>query len=167
MTLEALNALSDHAARDALTACCGTPRWVAHMLDARPFASREAFFREADDAWRQLTLDDMGTAIANHPRIGETPGATPRSAVSAGWSKSEQSGALEATDAVRAAFAQLNVEYELRFGHRFILCALGKSAAEMLSALRTRLTNDSLMEFENTARELRAITTLRLHKLLP
>jgi 2-oxo-4-hydroxy-4-carboxy-5-ureidoimidazoline decarboxylase len=166
MTLEALNALTDQAARDALTACCGTPHWVAHMLSARPFASREAFLREADDAWRELTLDDLGAAIANHPRIGETPGATPGSAVSAGWSRSEQSGALEATDAVRAALAHLNVDYELRFGHRFILCATGKNASEMLSALRTRLTNDSLTEFTNTARELRAITTLRLHKLL-
>jgi 2-oxo-4-hydroxy-4-carboxy-5-ureidoimidazoline decarboxylase len=167
MTLEGLNALNEQAARDAFTACCGTPRWVAHMLNARPFASREAFLREADDAWRALTVDDLGAAIANHPRIGEAPGATPGSAVSAGWSKSEQSGALEATDAVRAALAHMNADYEVRFGHRFILCASGKSAKEIVSALRTRLTNDSLTEFENTARELRAITTLRLHKLLP
>jgi hypothetical protein len=35
------NALSDASASDALARCCGASRWVAGMLAARPFASKQ------------------------------------------------------------------------------------------------------------------------------
>jgi 2-oxo-4-hydroxy-4-carboxy-5-ureidoimidazoline decarboxylase len=40
----------------------------------------------------------------------------------------------------------LNNEYELRNGLIFLICATGKSAREMLEALRLRLGNDTATE---------------------
>ena len=167
MRLKELNVLSDAAARDAFTACCGTPRWVARMLNARPFASRDALRRAAADAWRDLLLDDLNAAIAHHPRIGESTVAQAGNARASGWSRAEQAGALGAGTAVRDALATANSEYETRFGHRFIICAEGMSAESMLAALRARLSNDATAELHLTSDELRKITLLRLDKLMP
>jgi 2-oxo-4-hydroxy-4-carboxy--5-ureidoimidazoline (OHCU) decarboxylase len=44
-------------------------------------------------------------------------------------------------DAVAAAvqeLAEMNQRYEAKFGHIFIICASGKSAQEMLAALKDR-----------------------------
>ena len=46
------------------------------------------------------------------------------------------------------------------------MCATGKSAEEMLALLQARLGNDPDTELVNAAREQRAITRLRLEKLL-
>jgi 2-oxo-4-hydroxy-4-carboxy-5-ureidoimidazoline decarboxylase len=166
MRLKELNALAEPAAREALTSCSGTPRWVARMLAARPFASREAVMRASDDAWLELTLDDLNAAIVHHPRIGETATAAAGHARASGWAVREQAGALSAPTGERTALARANEEYERRFGHRFIICATGLSADDMLAALRARLANDPPAELAVTSDELRKITALRLDKLL-
>ena len=71
-----------------------------------------------------------------------------------------------ATPQQRADFITGNQQYEQRFGHIFLICATGKSAAEMLDALRARLTNDPETELATAAREQAMITRLRLEKLL-
>ena len=53
-----------------------------------------------------------------------------------------------------------------RFGFIFIVCATGKSAAEMLALLRARLDNDPDDELRIAAAEQAKITRLRLEKLL-
>jgi 2-oxo-4-hydroxy-4-carboxy-5-ureidoimidazoline decarboxylase len=55
-----------------------------------------------------------------------------------------------------------NREYEARFGHIFIVCATGRSAAELLGLLRERLPNDADRELEIAAAEQRKITAIRL-----
>ena len=66
----------------------------------------------------------------------------------------------------RAALSDGNRAYEEKFGHVFIVCAAGKTAAEMLAVLRERLKNDPDTELRAAAAEHRRITTLRLEKLL-
>jgi 2-oxo-4-hydroxy-4-carboxy-5-ureidoimidazoline decarboxylase len=62
--------------------------------------------------------------------------------------------------------AQANREYEQRFGFIFVVCATGKSAAEMLTLLKSRITNPPAAELRIAAKEQKKITKLRLHKLL-
>ncbi len=57
-----------------------------------------------------------------------------------------------------------NREYEDRFGHVFLICATGRSAGEMLAALRERLGNDPRTEREVVRGELLEIVRLRLAK---
>lgn len=166
MTLEALNALPEAAARDALTACCGARPWVDAMLASRPWRDRAALLSAADRCWAQLSSAQVAEAVAHHPRLGEAKAAAQLSTRASQWSAGEQSGTSTADDAVRAALAAGNRDYEARFGHTFILCASGRSAAEMLAALRERLGNEPAAEAAITAAELHKITRLRLGKLL-
>lgn len=58
------------------------------------------------------------------------------------WESGEQSGANEASEETLQSLQQLNEEYLLKNGFIFLICATGKSAEEMLAALRLRLAND-------------------------
>ena len=62
--------------------------------------------------------------------------------------------------------ADANRDYEARFGYIFIVCATGKTAAEMLALLERRLRHDAGDELAIAAEEQRKITRLRLMKLL-
>ncbi len=57
-----------------------------------------------------------------------------------------------------------NAAYEERFGHVFLICATGMSAASMLAALRARLGHDPAREREVVRAELTKIVRLRLGK---
>jgi OHCU decarboxylase len=82
------------------------------------------------------------------------------------WSRREQAGTKSASPETLANLADANGEYEERFGHIFIVCASGKSAAEMLAEALARLHNDAQTELAIAAEEQRKITRLRLAKLL-
>jgi 2-oxo-4-hydroxy-4-carboxy-5-ureidoimidazoline decarboxylase len=164
MTLGELNALSRDDAERTFGACCAAKRWTDAMTEARPFESVASMLDTSDLLWRRTTPDDWREAMAHHPRIGERAGSG--DAQSRAWSAAEQAGAGAAGADLRRALAQGNREYEARFGHTYIVSATGKSAAEMLSDLRRRLSNTAAEELPIAAEELRKITRTRLEKLL-
>jgi 2-oxo-4-hydroxy-4-carboxy-5-ureidoimidazoline decarboxylase len=128
------------------------------MVARRPFGSREAVLDAADDIAQSLDASDWHEAFAHHPRIGEQTKSS--------WAAREQSGASVATGDVRQALADVNRDYEQRFGYIYIVCATGKSAEEMLGIAKSRLRNDPETELRVAAEEQRKITRLRLQKLL-
>jgi OHCU decarboxylase len=162
----ALNALPPSRAAELFRSCCGSSRWVTGMVERRPFASREAVLRAADDIWRSLGSADWREAFAHHPRIGEQRSAVPQGRQGQTWSAGEQSGMDAAESDVRGLLAEVNREYEARFGYIYIVCATGKSADEMLAIARRRLGNDPDTELAVAADEQRRIMHLRLEKLL-
>jgi 2-oxo-4-hydroxy-4-carboxy-5-ureidoimidazoline decarboxylase len=130
----------------------------------RPFATSDALQEIAADLWWALTPDDWRQGFSAHPKIGaklDTHGGA-----SASWSAKEQAGAASADSQTRAALAQLNDEYESRFGHIFIVCATGLTGDQMLERLRIRLQNDPETEMTTAAAEHLQITKLRLQKVL-
>jgi 2-oxo-4-hydroxy-4-carboxy-5-ureidoimidazoline decarboxylase len=153
-----LNELDSGACADALRRCCGSEAWIRMMVSARPFASRDDLLQRGDRIWKSLGRDDWLQAFAAHPRIGSR-GAR-------GWAAGEQAGAKEAGSSLRTRLSALNREYESRFGYIFIVCATGKSAAEMFTLLESRLENEADTELRVAAEEQRRITRLRLEKLL-
>ena len=159
MIAEYLNSLSEPAARAALTRCCGAARWVERLVAARPFASDAALFAAAERAWWDLGPEHWREAFAGHPRLGASDKGGE-------WSRREQAGLDGASAAMRRALAEGNRAYEERFGHVFLLCATGKSAAEMLAELTSRLANDPGRELRIAAGEQAKITRLRLEKLV-
>jgi len=161
-----LNAMAPGDARQTLLACCGSARWVAGMLARRPFASTDALYAAAAEIWRGLSPGDFLEAFTHHPRIGERAAADgPATATSRAWSADEQARAAAAPDDAAAELGALNQQYLARFGYIFIVCATGKSAAEILAALRARLRNDPDVELGVAAGEQAQITRLRLEKL--
>jgi 2-oxo-4-hydroxy-4-carboxy-5-ureidoimidazoline decarboxylase len=163
-----LSGLAAEDARAALLRCCGSRRWVEGMLARRPFADAGALLAAADEVWGGLAAPDFLEAFTHHPRIGasvdelrEKFRATSR------WSGEEQGGVAEADAQTLEALAALNADYAARFGFIFIVCATGKSAAEMLALLQARIHNEPEAELRIAAGEQAKITRLRLEKLAP
>jgi len=164
--LENLNLLSPDAAREEFLKCCGSNNWALHMAGARPFKTVAELLNQADSLWWSLAADDWLTAFRSHPKIGEQRAAEKVAVQAQAWSEAEQAGTRAAAAETTLALAEGNREYEQRFGYIFIVCASGKTAAEMLGLLRDRLHNDPEKELRVAAEEQRKITQLRLRKLV-
>jgi OHCU decarboxylase len=164
--VEHLNSLTHDAAEAELLKCCGSTAWACGVATRRPFRDADELLRMAVEVWSTLESDDWLEAFSRHPKIGERKAATAQTQEEQSWSKREQSGVDAADEAARAELSELNRVYEERFGYVFIICATGRSAAEMLAELRSRLRNDHATEITRAAEEQRRITQLRLRKLL-
>jgi OHCU decarboxylase len=151
------NGLGAEAAAAELLACCGSSAWARGLSACCPFPDEEALFAAAERIWWELSPEDWRQAFAAHPRIGER---------GTGWSEAEQAGARAAAAPVLAELAAANRAYEARFGHVFLICATGKSAGEMLAALRARMSHEPGEELRVAAGEQAKITRLRLSRLL-
>lgn len=166
--LQAINGFTVEDARAAFTRCCGSSRWVDAMVEARPFASRTALFGEAERIWWSLGDGDWLAAFEHHPRIGaDVEKLRQKFARTAALSEQEQSGVALADEKTLTDLAEENRTYEARFGHIFIVCASGKSAAEMLNIVRSRQSNEPAYELRVAAGEQAKITRLRLLGLVP
>lgn len=128
------------------------------MKQSQPFSSAEEMLEAAGRIWSELGPSDWLQALASHPRIGESS-SDPRAAA-------EQSGVAGAQPEILTRLADANRAYEERFGYIYIVCASGRTAAEMLAMLESRLSNDAETELRVAAAEQRQITRLRLEKLL-
>ena len=165
MNLETINAWNEAEACESFGRCCGSTRWSREMARLRPFESEAAVYEAADRLWWALDPSDWLEAFASHPKIGAREAPRPEHAATAAWSAGEQSGTERAGADVLEDLAELNRRYESQFGYIFIVCATGKSAAEMRGLLEARLANDPGRELAIAAGEQARITHLRLEKL--
>jgi OHCU decarboxylase len=164
--LQRLNSLSPDEAEEELLKCCGSRAWAGQISAARPFASLDDLIAESERVWWSLAPGDWLEAFHSHPKIGERKAAAPTAAEAQRWSEDEQWGVRNSAQQTIDALAQLNREYEEKFGYIFIVCATGKSSDEMLAILRDRLGNGTEDELRNAAAEQAKITALRLRKLV-
>jgi 2-oxo-4-hydroxy-4-carboxy-5-ureidoimidazoline decarboxylase len=148
---------------DELRACCAADAWLDRMSLARPFPSARAALALSDEIVLGLDDPSLDQALAAHARIGERRlGSTTEDR----WSRSEQAGALAVALDVQERLAEGNRRYEERFGHVFLIRAVGRSAEEMLAALEQRLGFDDDTERDVVRRELAEIVRLRLLKVV-
>jgi 2-oxo-4-hydroxy-4-carboxy-5-ureidoimidazoline decarboxylase len=162
-----LNAMSADNTRETMRRCCGSTAWCSAMVAARPYSDDAAITATADATFDAMSRDAWLEAFTSHPKIGDLSSLRMKFAGNKEWSGGEQSGVNTADDAILQGLADGNRAYEERFGYLFIVCATGKTAAEMLAILQTRLGNDPETEFSIAAGEQRKITHLRLAKLEP
>jgi 2-oxo-4-hydroxy-4-carboxy-5-ureidoimidazoline decarboxylase len=166
MTLDTLNALPAAARAEALATCCGSSAWVATLNQKFPFNSTSTLYEDADRVWHNLTKADWREAFTHHPKIGDVNALREKFASTATWAASEQGAVRQAEPETLEALAAGNDAYEQKFGYIFIVCATGKSAAEMLALLQARLPNAPAQEIHIAMAEQAKITRLRLEKLL-
>ena len=160
------NRLPVHQAEDEILPCCGSQAWARAISEKRPIRDAESLLTAHDEVWRSLAESDWREAFRCHPRIGEAAGPAAGSAQSAVWSEEEQGRAGLASTDVKDELAEANRTYEARFSRIFIVCATGRSAAEILGILRRRLGNDDAAELREAAEQQRQIAIIRLKKWL-
>jgi 2-oxo-4-hydroxy-4-carboxy-5-ureidoimidazoline decarboxylase len=150
------------AAREALP-CCGSHAWAVALAAKRPIADEASLVEASTAIWRALPEQAWREAFDSHPRIGQKQAASHATSESLQWSAKEQQN-ISADDTATQALADANHRYERKFGRIFIVCATGKSSAEILALLEARLQNDHATELRESAEQQRQITQLRLNK---
>jgi 2-oxo-4-hydroxy-4-carboxy-5-ureidoimidazoline decarboxylase len=150
------------AVREALP-CCGSHAWAVALVAKRPIADEASLVEASTAVWRALPEQAWREAFDSHPRIGQKQAVSHATTESLQWSAKEQQN-ISADDTATQALADANHCYEQKFGRIFIVCATGKSAAEILALLEGRLQNDHATELRESAEQQRQITQLRLNK---
>lgn len=163
--VDLINALPADEAFRQFFHTCGITRWAQGMADARPFASEEELWKKAKALWLKGTNKEWLEAFSHHPKIGDVESLRQKFWDTAHLAGNEQAGVNGADEETLAALATGNAAYEKRFGFIFIVCATGKSAAEMLALLNARIGNDPAQEMAIAAREQQKITRLRMEKI--
>lgn len=158
MLVSAFDTLPRDEAQAVLEQVCSSARWARDLVAARPHATLAVLVARADAALTDLPEDEIDSALAGHPRIGE------RSEHAS--SRREQAAVAAADAGVLAELADANRAYEQRFGHVYLVCANGRPATELLAVLHSRLGNDAVTERRVLREELRRINRLRLERLL-
>ncbi|WP_067817796.1 2-oxo-4-hydroxy-4-carboxy-5-ureidoimidazoline decarboxylase [Nocardia inohanensis] len=152
------DALPEPAAVAQLLTCCAAPDWARAVAAKRPYGTAEALFEAADAALAGVDEAQIELAMAGHPRIGERPDNAN--------SAREQAGMASAGDAVRAAIADGNREYEAKFGHVYLVCATGLTPERLLAILTERLGNTAADERRIVRTELAKINRIRLGRMI-
>lgn len=157
--LARFNALEEHTALAVLLEVCASTAWAGRIVAARPYAAAEDLCAASDAATAELTTADLEEAMAGHPPIGRPRAGDPASA-------REQRGMAGASEELRAEMLELNLSYQEKFGHVFLICATGRTAEQMRDAVKERMGNAPDQEREIVRAELGRINRIRLVRLL-
>ncbi|WP_217238937.1 2-oxo-4-hydroxy-4-carboxy-5-ureidoimidazoline decarboxylase [Streptomyces sp. AC555_RSS877] len=157
--LARFNALEKHAAFAALHEACASTAWAEQLLAARPYATAEDLYTASDAAMAELSAQDLAEAMAGHPPIGRPKPGDPTSA-------REQRGMAGASEELRAQMLELNLAYQEKFGHVFLICATGRTGEQMRDAVKERIGNAPEQEREIVRTELGKINRIRLARIV-
>ncbi|MFI7007560.1 2-oxo-4-hydroxy-4-carboxy-5-ureidoimidazoline decarboxylase [Streptomyces sp. NPDC050145] len=157
--LTRFNTSDESAAQAELHEVCTSSAWGRKIIAQRPFASAETLFTASDAAMAELSPEDLAEAMAGHPPIGRPKPGDPTSS-------REQRGMAGASEELKAEMLELNLGYQDRFGHVFLICATGLTGEQMRDALKVRIANTPDQEWEIVRAELGKINRIRLTSLV-
>ncbi|MBO1331319.1 2-oxo-4-hydroxy-4-carboxy-5-ureidoimidazoline decarboxylase [Streptomyces sp. VRA16 Mangrove soil] len=157
--LTRFNTSDESTAQSELHEVCASSAWGSKLLAQRPFATADSLFEASDAAMAELTAEDLAEAMAGHPPIGRPKPGDPTSS-------REQRGMAGASEELKAEMLELNLAYQERFGHVFLICATGATAEHMLAALKQRIDHSAEQEREIVRTELGKINRIRLTRLI-
>ncbi|MFF2961994.1 2-oxo-4-hydroxy-4-carboxy-5-ureidoimidazoline decarboxylase [Streptomyces sp. NPDC057963] len=157
--LARFNTLADDEATTALHEVCASAAWGRAILSRRPYATAEALLSTGDAATAALTPEDLADAMAGHPPIGRPKPEDPASS-------REQRGMADASEELKAEMLELNLAYQERFGHVFLICATGATGEQMRDAVKSRIGNPPEQERGIVRTELGKINRIRLTRLV-
>src|SRR5690625_390858 len=158
MKLSEFNALGHDEAVETLLACAHVERWARDIAAARPYATVEDLLAATRREANPWTDEEIDSAMARHPRIGERAKGEDADAQ---MSRAEQAE-LGIDDEIQRRLDAGNAAYEEKFGFVFLIRAAGRSAEEILQSLEERMNNTPEQERLIAADQLRQIAALRL-----
>ena len=150
--------------------CCGSRKWAREVSAKGPFATKEQVLRHSRHVWwNECNVTDWFEAFTAHPRIGNVEDLKKKfSNNTKDLCSNEQSAAMESSNAeILSQLKEWNDKYYEKYGFIFIVFATGKSAEQVLAALKDRFGNSCSQETVNAAIEQMKITELRLIKMFP
>jgi 2-oxo-4-hydroxy-4-carboxy-5-ureidoimidazoline decarboxylase len=71
-----------------------------------------------------------------------------------------------ASEELKAEMLELNLAYQDKFGHVFLICATGRTGEQMRDAVKERIGNSPEQEREIVRTELGKINRIRLSRLV-
>ncbi|WP_406496421.1 2-oxo-4-hydroxy-4-carboxy-5-ureidoimidazoline decarboxylase [Streptomyces sp. NBC_01604] len=157
--LARFNALEEHAAFAALHEACASTAWAEALLAARPYATPDDLYAASDAAMAELSAEDLAEAMAGHPPIGRPKPGDPTSA-------REQRGMAGVSEELKTEMLELNLAYQEKFGHVFLICATGRTGEQMRDAVKERIGNAPEREREIVRIELGKINRIRLARIV-
>ncbi|WP_435229602.1 2-oxo-4-hydroxy-4-carboxy-5-ureidoimidazoline decarboxylase [Streptomyces sp. Tue6028] len=157
--LARFNALEEQAALAALHEVCASTAWARILLARRPYATTDDLHLASDTAMDELTAADLAEAMAGHPPIGRPKPGDPTSS-------REQRGMAGASAELKEEMLELNLAYQEKFGHVFLICATGRTGEQMRDAVKGRIGNSPEQEREIVRSELGKINRIRLAGLV-
>jgi len=161
MTIEKFNSLSKKDVESALFSCCGSTLWVKNVVTGFPFENEQSLLTKATEVWyNDCAPEDYLESFRHHPEIGDVKSLQEK------FAGKEQASISQADQETIEALAKANMDYKIKFGFIFIICATGKSAIEMLNLLQARLKNNIEEERNIAMGEQMKITIIRFQKLI-
>lgn len=157
--LDRFNALQERAALAVLHEACASRAWAERLTVARPYPTADDLYAASDAATAELTTADLAEAMAGHPPIGRPEPGDPTSS-------REQRGMADASAELKEEMLELNLAYQEKFGHVFLICATGRTGEQMRDAVRERIGNSPEREREIVRVELGKINRIRLGNLV-
>lgn len=134
-----------------------SPALTARLLEVLgPGDTPETIVRKARGIISGLHEGELVATLNAHPRVGDDVRALSE------LSLREQGG--DQDPATIAELAQLNEEYERRFGFRFVVFVNGRSKSQVVPVLRERLTRTRASELRTGIEEFLAISLDRLQR---
>ncbi|MEM7079140.1 MAG: 2-oxo-4-hydroxy-4-carboxy-5-ureidoimidazoline decarboxylase [Pseudomonadota bacterium] len=162
--LHEFNAAPAAAAQELALFFCGAAAWANAVVAQRPYTNLSELRAAAAELWEHADDAARLEAFAAHPLIGDVDHLRQKFAATA---RTEQGQVLSADEDTLATLAALNRQYLEHHKFIFIICATGRSAAQMLAALRARIDNSTDEEIANAAAEQAKITQLRIGQTFP
>jgi len=148
-TLERFNAAPAADVQHTLLTCLHSLRWAHRITAHRPYPTLDALLAASDEAAYDLTPGDLAEALS-----GEALPTLPEDSYSA----------------AHMALSAAHAAYETKFGHVFVICLddlpPNETLNHLLTAIRSRLTNDPEEERVVAWEELRQLARGRLAGLL-
>ena len=161
-----INEMSEEEAIVAFYSTCACDEFAKTMTKLRPFKNIEMLKEKTKIVFEGLTKEQWKESFEGHPKIGDVASLKEKYQSTKSMVAGEQAGVNHASDEVINDLALYNEKYLTKFGYIFIVCASGKSAAEMLAILRKRIENNPEEEIFIASQEQLEITYLRMEKLL-
>ncbi|KAI8379805.1 Oxo-4-hydroxy-4-carboxy-5-ureidoimidazoline decarboxylase [Radiomyces spectabilis] len=154
--LEAVNTLFETA-----------PPLADRLLAARPFDSYEQLIDTAEKICLgdELTQQEKLDVINAHPRIGENKAnLSAMSLKEQGYDK-RQGEVSEEDQKVNARLAELNKEYEAKYGFKFVVFVAGRPRSEIIPVIEQRIaSNNPEQEMKTGITDMMLIARDRLKK---
>lgn len=137
------------------------PPLARALFKSRPFADYSELIQKSGQIIKSLNQSEQIEVVNAHPRIG-APSATLSEA-----SKKEQADTAtgKELEQVLKRLEVLNMEYETKFGFKFLVFVNGRSRSEIVKVLETRILNERNEELATGLSDMISIAKNRLSKL--